>query len=138
MRHAMMALTLPAPDALHCSWRDLRPTPFTTSSTQPWSTIVALRDASKGLPNALLRDVNAIHANTAFGDLPEAVRSAVASSVRDAFARLRKDGYVVAEAGSVQTSPKRQEARLSASPATGGPRRPAPRLPTKGGRRPNR
>lgn len=75
--------------------------------------IIALRVASKGLPNALLRDVNAIHANTAFGDLPEAVRSAVASSVREAFAKLQKEGYVVAEAKSVQVKPARQDIRGS-------------------------
>jgi hypothetical protein len=63
--------------------------------------IVALKDASKGLPNALLRDLNAIHANTAFGDLPEAVQTAVAASVRDTFAKLQKEGYAIAEAKSV-------------------------------------
>ena len=30
--------------------------------------IVALKDASQGLPNALMRDLAAIHANTAFND----------------------------------------------------------------------
>lgn len=89
--------------------------------------IVALKDASKGLPNALLREVNAIHANTAFGDLPEPVRAAVAASVRAAFSTLQKDGYVIAEAKSVQAAPARQEHRPSSHLPSGGPRRIAER-----------
>ena len=73
--------------------------------------IVALKDASKGLPNALLRDLNAIHANTAFADLPETVRLTVASSARDAFVRLRKEGYVVAETKSLQVTSVGREPR---------------------------
>lgn len=94
--------------------------------------IVALKGASKGLPNALLRDVNAIHANTAFDDLPEAVRSAVASSVRGAFARLQKDGYVVADAKSVQVRPQRQEPRSSVKPSAGGQSRPTSKAGPRG------
>lgn len=67
--------------------------------------IVALKGATQGLPNALLRDLNAIHSNTAFADLPEPVQKAVAASVRNAFAKLRKEGYVIAEAKSVQPAP---------------------------------
>jgi hypothetical protein len=100
--------------------------------------IVALKDASKGLPNALLRDVNAIHANTAFGDLPEAVRLAVASSVRDAFATLRKDGYVVADAKSLQVASARHEPRSPGGPSPKGPRGPASRSSSKGRPRPTR
>lgn len=93
--------------------------------------IIALRGASKGLPNALIRDVNAIHANTAFEDLPEAVRSAAASSVRDAFAKLQKEGYVVAEAKSVQARPARQDARASGLVPSGGQLRPGTQPPPK-------
>jgi len=32
--------------------------------------IVALKDASRGLPNALIRDLASVHANAAFSDLP--------------------------------------------------------------------
>jgi len=95
--------------------------------------IVALKDASKGLPNALLRDVNAIHANTAFADLPEAVRSTVASSVRDAFVRLRKEGYVVAEANSLMNASARREPRPSKGPPPNGLRGPV-RSPSPKGR----
>jgi hypothetical protein len=97
--------------------------------------IIALRVASKGLPNALLRDVNAIHA---IGDLPEAVRSAVASSVRDAFAKLQKEGYVVAEAKSVQVRPARQGTSAPGSVPAGGQLRSNTRPPPKGRPRPTR
>jgi len=38
--------------------------------------IVALKAGAQGLPNVLLRDLNAVHSNTAFDDLPEAVKKA--------------------------------------------------------------
>jgi hypothetical protein len=103
--------------------------------------IVALKDASSGLPNALMRDLASIHANTAFDDLPPAVQKAVAASVRNAFSILRKDGYVVAEAKSVLPSaprhaPHRGTDRSGRPPRrgpakSGGPGRP----PTGGGKR---
>jgi hypothetical protein len=58
--------------------------------------VVAFKDASKGLPNALLRDLNAVHRNTTTADLPKEVQDAVAASVRTAFTRLQKAGYTVA------------------------------------------
>ncbi|WP_156677889.1 hypothetical protein [Sphingomonas profundi] len=64
--------------------------------------IVALKEASKGLPNALLRDLNAIHPNTAFNDLPQPVQATVAASVRSAFTMLQKEGYAIAEAQSAR------------------------------------
>jgi hypothetical protein len=57
--------------------------------------VAALKDASKGLPNTLLRDLNAIHANTTLADLPPPVQAAIAANVRAAFARLLKEGYSV-------------------------------------------
>ena len=102
--------------------------------------IVALKDASQGLPNALMRDLASIHANAAFADLPPAIQKAVAASVRDAFSRLRKDGYVIAEAKSVLPSTPRPAPHRSTDrpdraprrgPSKGGPRRP----PTGGGKR---
>lgn len=88
--------------------------------------IVALKDSSKGLPNALLRDLNAVHSNTAFADLPGAVQTAVATSVRDAFGRLRKEGYAIAETQSVGQRPTR--------PAAGSPIVDHRRRPPTGGR----
>ncbi len=84
--------------------------------------IVALKAASQGLPNALVRDLASVHANTAFSDLPPAVQKSVGASVRDAFARLRKEGYVIAEAKSVHSAP----ARSAPSGGGGRPDRPSP------------
>jgi hypothetical protein len=69
--------------------------------------VMALKDASKGLPNALVRDIGTIHANTAFADLPEPIQATVSESVRRAFAQLRKEGYAVADARSVAPSDPR-------------------------------
>jgi hypothetical protein len=60
--------------------------------------VAALKAASKGLPNTLLRDLNAIHANTTFSDLPPELQSAITVSVRAAFTRLLKEGYSVSNA----------------------------------------
>jgi hypothetical protein len=57
--------------------------------------VQALKTASKGLPNTLLRDINAIHANVTLADLPDELQAAIASNVRAAFTRLLKDGYSV-------------------------------------------
>ncbi|MES2290447.1 MAG: hypothetical protein V4530_11980 [Pseudomonadota bacterium] len=96
--------------------------------------IVALKDASQGLPNALMRDLAAIHANTAFGDLPDAVQKAVAASVRNAFAQLRKDGYVIADARSVAPAAPRPAPAGAPIRHDRGPRRGPPK--PGGGRRP--
>jgi hypothetical protein len=57
--------------------------------------IQGLKTASKGLPNTLLRDLNAIHANVTLNDLPAEVQAAIATNVRAAFTRLLKEGYSV-------------------------------------------
>ncbi|WP_277924789.1 hypothetical protein [Sphingomonas sp. BAUL-RG-20F-R05-02] len=57
---------------------------------------MALKKSSGGLPNALVRDLNAVHANTTLADLPAEVQAAITASVRDAFSRLLKEGYTVA------------------------------------------
>jgi hypothetical protein len=56
----------------------------------------ALKSASKGVPNTLLRDIGAIHTNATFSDLPKELQSAILASVRSAFNRLNKEGYSVA------------------------------------------
>jgi hypothetical protein len=96
--------------------------------------VVALKDASKGVPNLVLRDLNAIHANTAFADLPEPVRNAVAASVRSAFNQFKKEGYTIADANSVRPAGPRPGGPGAHSggprpPSGGAPRgpRPAPR-----------
>lgn len=57
--------------------------------------VSALRTASGGVPNNLLRDLSAIHPNTTFDDLPQALQSSILASVRAAFTRLQKEGYTV-------------------------------------------
>jgi hypothetical protein len=57
--------------------------------------IAALKRASGGLPNQLLRDVQAIHPNVTFADLPKELQNALAESTRAAFTALLKEGYAV-------------------------------------------
>jgi hypothetical protein len=83
--------------------------------------VVALKDASKGLPNNLLRDLNAIHANTTFADLPPGLQASVQASVRAAFTKLLREGYSVAPSGSVTPAP-----RSSAPPRREGGHGPRP------------
>jgi hypothetical protein len=96
--------------------------------------IGALKTASKGLPNTLLRDVGALHANTTFGDLPPEVQASITSSVRSAFQRLLKEGYSVSAGAPAPTRPPRpprEGDRPGPAPRRGGPRgdRPPPRGP---------
>lgn len=104
--------------------------------------LAALKSASKGMPNTLLRDLNAIHANSTFADLPPELQAAITASVRSAFNRLLKEGYSVSHG---QPAPPRTP---PAGRGNGPPRRkdgPPRRPPTEGGRpsrpggpRPNR
>ncbi len=57
--------------------------------------VASLKRASGGLPNQLLRDVQAIHPNVTFADLPKELREQIAESTRAAFAQLLKEGYAV-------------------------------------------
>ena len=84
--------------------------------------IMALKTASKGVPNTMLRDINAIHANTTFADLPKELQDAIGAAVRAAFTRLLKEGYAVAprDAPPRPSPPPRRETRTNARP----PRRP--------------
>jgi hypothetical protein len=90
--------------------------------------IAAFKDAAKGVPNVLVRELNTVHPNTTLEDMPAEVRAAIAASVRDAFARLRKEGYTVAGAETVPSRPR---------PA-GAPPRTGDRGPRPGGDRPRR
>jgi len=93
--------------------------------------IDALKSASKGMPNILVRDINAIHANAAFADLPPELRAAITSSVRSAFNRLLKEGYTVSEGKAApprnpgSTRPSMEQRR----PPRSGPRPPRPQKP---------
>ena len=104
--------------------------------------VMALKAASKGLPNNLLRDLNAIHANTAQADLPPELQAAVAANVRSAFARLLREGYAVAPAGSQEPRAPRPQGEVvrRGSNRPDRPHRPdrprGPRPPGRGGERP--
>lgn len=63
--------------------------------------IEALRAASRGVPNNLLRDLQSVHRNTAFEDLPREVQDSIALGVRSAFTALLKEGYTVAPRDAV-------------------------------------
>lgn len=66
--------------------------------------IAALKNASGGLPNQLLRDVQAIHPNVTFADLPKALQDAIEQSTRAAFTQLLKEGYAVGPRQQMQAS----------------------------------
>lgn len=57
--------------------------------------VEALKAGSRGLPNQMLRDIQAIHPNITFADLPKALQSAIAASTRSAFTQLLREGYAV-------------------------------------------
>lgn len=114
--------------------------------------IGALKSASKGLPNTLLRDLNAIHPNTTFADLPPELQAAIQASVRAAFARLLKEGYSVSPgqaapqrpphasregAGSDRRDRRPAPSRGAEGPGGRGPRRGGPGGKPGGGGRPS-
>jgi hypothetical protein len=94
--------------------------------------VAALRTASKGVPNAMLRDVQAIGPNTGFADLPKELQASIGESVRAAFNRLLKEGYSVAP-GRPAPPPR---PRPGGDRPGGPPRAPAGRGPRPGGDRP--
>ncbi|MFC7537474.1 hypothetical protein ACFQPG_08855 [Sphingomonas sp. GCM10030256] len=102
--------------------------------------IAALKASSKGLPNNLLRDVQAIHPNVTLADLPKELQDAIAASTRTAFTQLLKEGYSVAprDAVPVRSQPRHGElidrgARSPRPPRPQG-RGPRPDGPPRGGR----
>jgi hypothetical protein len=91
--------------------------------------LAALKAASKGVPNTMLRDINAIHANTTFADLPKDVQDAIGANVRASLTRLLKEGYAIAPRDAAPPRPAspggqpqfRRDPRPGGRP--GGPRR---------------
>ena len=65
----------------------------------------ALKAASKGVPNTMLREIQAVHRNATFADLPKELQDAINASVRTAFAQLLKEGYAVAPSQSHGSRP---------------------------------
>jgi hypothetical protein len=109
----------------------------------------ALKRASGGLPNQLLRDVQAVHPNVTLADLPKELQDQIAESTLAAFTGLLKEGYAVGLRQQMQQSrpldrvPERD--RRPRGPATGvrrGGRPPRGDGPDKpggpGGNRPRR
>jgi hypothetical protein len=93
--------------------------------------IAALKRASGGLPNQLLRDVQAIHPNVTFADLPKELQDQLAESTRAAFTALLKEGYAVGPRQQMQATrpmdrvPERQRPTDRRGPPRG-PRRDRP------------
>ena len=64
--------------------------------------LAALKRASGGLPNQLLRDVQAIHSNVTFADLPKELQDQITETTRAAFTQLLKEGYAVGPRQQIQ------------------------------------
>ena len=92
--------------------------------------LAALKRASGGLPNQLLRDVQAIHPNVTFADLPKELQDQIAESTRAAFSQLLKEGYSVGPRNAQQQAPR----PMDRVPDRRGPgNRPPPRGPRRNG-----
>ena len=92
--------------------------------------VAALKRASGGLPNQLLRDVQAIHANVTFADLPKELQDQIVETTRAAFTQLLKEGYAVGPRQQMQ-----QSRPLDRVPERRGPGSPDRRGPPRGPRR---
>ena len=90
--------------------------------------VAALKAASGGLPNNLLRSVQSIHANVTPADLPKELQDAIALSTRAAFAALLKDGYAVAprDGAPTRSGPRQGEVVPRGVDRTDRPRGPRP------------
>jgi hypothetical protein len=64
--------------------------------------IEALKAGAKGLPNNLLRDIQSVHPNAGFAELPKGLQDSINLSVRNAFNQLLKEGYAVGPKGEVR------------------------------------
>ena len=95
--------------------------------------VEALKSASKGLPNQMIRDLQSIHRNVTFADLPREVQDSIAESTRAAFTQLLRDGYAVGPRQQMQQS--RPLDRVPERDRRPGPRGPATGL-RRGGRPP--
>jgi hypothetical protein len=107
--------------------------------------LAALKRGSGGLPNQLLRDIQAIHQNVTFADLPKELQEAIAQSTRAAFTALLKEGYSVGPRQQQKSAPPldRVPGRERRGPPTAerrgpprGPRRGPPRGKGPGPRKP--
>ena len=84
--------------------------------------IGALKAASKGLPNTLLRDIGAIHANTAVADLPAELTRSIDESVRGALTKLLREGYAIGPARPEAPRPRPAQGTIIPRRGDTGPR----------------
>jgi hypothetical protein len=96
--------------------------------------IASLKRSSGGLPNQLLRDIQAIHPNVTYADLPKGLQDAIVESTRTAFTQLLKEGYAVGPRQQMQQS--RPIDRVPDRDRRGPPRGPG-QGPRRGGRPPS-
>ena len=96
--------------------------------------VAALKRASGGLPNQLLRDVQAIHPNVTFADLPKELQDQIAESTRGTFTGLLKEGYAVGPRQQMQQQRPMDRVPERQRPSSGDRRGP-PRGPATGHRR---
>src|SRR5690242_8926034 len=94
--------------------------------------LAALKRASGGLPNQLLRDVQAIHPNVTFADLPKQLQDQIAESTRAAFTQLLKEGYAVGPRQQMQQSRPMDRVPERQRPDRRGPSRGPRRGPPNG------
>ena len=94
----------------------------------------AMKAASKGVPNLMLRDLQSIHRNTTFADLPKPVQDSIVQSVRAAFNELLKDGYAVGPRAAIQQSRPMDRVPERQHRGPPGDRRGPPRGPGRGPR----
>ncbi len=93
--------------------------------------IEALKGGAKGMPNNLLRDLQSIHPNASFTDLPKSLQDSINLSARAAFTKLSKDGYSVTPTSMAPQS--RPMDRVPERQRSGpGDRRGPPRTPGRG------
>jgi hypothetical protein len=97
--------------------------------------VQALKSASKGMPNQLVRDLQAIHPNVTFADLPKELQDAIIESTRAAFTQLLKEGYAVGPKGA--QTPSRPMDRVPERDRRGPPGDRRPRRPAGPPRDPN-
>lgn len=97
--------------------------------------VQALKGASRGLPNQLVRDLQAIHPNVTFADLPKELQEAIVESTRAAFTQLLKEGYAVGPKQQMQQS--RPMDRVPERDRRGPPGERRPRRPDGPPRDPN-
>ena len=95
--------------------------------------VASLKRASGGLPNQLLRDVQALHPNVTQADLPKELQDSIAESTRAAFTQLLKEGYAVGPRQQMQQT--RPLDRVPERDRRGPPRGPGQRH-DRGGRPP--